>query len=266
MFVLFNGRIFLIQGILERARERQRKLLEYNTEDKHTPLREANENPPDTSSPLHENSPVDVLKQSVSEGNLNSKLVKQNSLTRISSEITGSPNKQSNVLNIQKDNFNMEIKLSSVDNVRVQVEFQESDEFGTEEKENYEMCLEKEDDESSGSVPALRENSKKRLQRLGALYAGGDDANISSPIHRTEANFAMDSPSACSKIKNVTDSNRDLSKGNHKGLGGLATLAKTINQWEDNLSKVGSKIESFLNNRSIIVTNMFSFCVHISFI
>lgn len=64
------------------------------------------------------------------------------------------------------------------------------------------------------------------------LCLGGDEADISSPIHKTEAKF----------YQSIEDDNeketRALRKDvkSKKGLSKLADLADTINKWEDDLS------------------------------
>lgn len=70
----------------------------------------------------------------------------------------------------------------------------------------------------------LRDTSRSRLQRMGALYSNTDD--LSSPIHRTEAQFHAGD-----------DDDRPLSarspRRGKQRFGKLAALADTINQWED---------------------------------
>lgn len=70
------------------------------------------------------------------------------------------------------------------------------------------------------STPVIRDTSRNRLQRLGALYS--ETENLSSPIHRTEARF------------NVADEDKEHSSSNareksHK----MAALTSAINNWED---------------------------------
>lgn len=89
------------------------------------------------------------------------------------------------------------------------------------------------DDEAQTPSPALeqpvnqplarlRDTSRSRLQRMGALYSNTDD--LSSPIHRTEGQFHAgdddDMTSRCSRQPK-------------QKFGKLAALADTINQWED---------------------------------
>ncbi|XP_054741156.1 anillin-like [Anastrepha obliqua] len=72
----------------------------------------------------------------------------------------------------------------------------------------------------------IRDSSRSRLQRLGALYANPHD--LSSPIHRTEEQFCADSP-----IKDVFENSEKRVKQRY---GKLAELACSINQWEDDVS------------------------------
>lgn len=217
---------------MERARERQRKLLEYNASGGNTSLKEAN-NTKSLSAPTINNvvtlsnesndtkshstptintkvttpektnnaiclessnsnnqkiSPKDLvvsdsnlsnkkisdnlpLKGSASEGNF-PKLIRQNSKMNISSEIPGSPQLQLKTLNIQKENFNMEIKLCSTENVRIEVELQEESDSNDEGKENKVYKTKFEAGDSACNQGVIREDAKRRLQRLGKLYAG----------------------------------------------------------------------------------------------
>lgn len=85
------------------------------------------------------------------------KFTRQNSTTRISSEIPGSPQAQLKTLNIQNENFNMEIKVTSSENIRVEVEIEEQNDS---------------DAGSTISDAGLRDESRNKLKRLGKLYAG----------------------------------------------------------------------------------------------
>lgn len=76
--------------------------------------------------------------------------------------------------------------------------------------------------ETPGMV-AIRDTAKRQLRRLGALYSE-EEANISSPIHRTEETFTADVQEDTKPLKSTTRLNR------------LAALANTINEWEDDLS------------------------------
>lgn len=74
----------------------------------------------------------------------------------------------------------MEIRFSSAENVRVEVEIQSDDETGTpraivhEVTENTSTPTPADDPEGENeeNMPALREEAKTRLQRLGKLYSG----------------------------------------------------------------------------------------------
>lgn len=59
-------------------------------------------------------------------------------------------------LSFQKENLNMEIKVTSSDDVRVEVEFEDSSN----------------DEEPQPNGDVLRKDVKDRLNRLGKLYAG----------------------------------------------------------------------------------------------
>ncbi|KAJ8973922.1 hypothetical protein NQ317_001128 [Molorchus minor] len=219
------------EKILARARERQKMLSAYMGDKTH--LRENNDlktnsepnltevklirkealSEPDIRGRLDNNS--NTSKENSLEGN-SPKIARQNSKTRVSSEFSGSP-KTKLKTNIQKDNFNMEIKLSSSDNVRLEVEIEEQVDSDT---------------ESCTSESGLRDESKNKLKRLGKLYAGGDEVDISSPIHRTEAKFCSNEESENKVDKKRKDVVENMSRS-RKGLGGLANLAQTINQWEE---------------------------------
>lgn len=103
------------------------------------------------------------IKETMSEGDI-TKFVRQNSTTRISSDMPGSP-QQLKTLNIQRNNFNMEIKVSSEDNVRLEVEIEhrDDDDEDGEGKENFST------DKNEGDGVGLRENTRSRLNRLGKL-------------------------------------------------------------------------------------------------
>ncbi|XP_049817405.1 anillin isoform X2 [Aethina tumida] len=228
------------ENILARARERQKMLKEYSDKDNVTPLREANsesnlkssqstlgaskigkkETASDSqlSQQLYKN---ENFKENRSDDNLN-KFVRQTSKTRISSDMPGSPNPQLKTLNIQNGDINMEIKVTSSDNVRLEVEIQERD-----------------SDNDSGSVTTgigLRKDAKKRLDTLGQLYAGGDDADISSPIHRSEEKFHQQEENSSASNTKKQDSRCK------RGLKKLADLASHINEWEDDLGHPKPKV------------------------
>lgn len=74
----------------------------------------------------------------------------------------------------------------------------------------------------------IRDSSRNRLQRLGALYS--DTENLSSPIHRNEARFD-DNLQATNAAAAISTQTRPT-----KRIGKLAALADSINNWEDDLS------------------------------
>lgn len=65
------------------------------------------------------------------------------------------------------------------------------------------------------------------------ICLGGDDANISSPIHQTEGKFLAENQESSGKMVS-----------NKRGLGRLADLAQNINQWEDDLTHVKKTCKS----------------------
>lgn len=73
----------------------------------------------------------------------------------------------------------------------------------------------------------IRDSSRNRLQRLGALYS--EPENLSSPIHRNEARFDDEIQA---------DETRGKSTAR---LGKLAALASQINNWEDESSNSDGK-------------------------
>lgn len=90
-----------------------------------------------------------------------SRFLKHNSKTRVSSDIPGSPKAQLKTLNIQQENFNMEIKVTSTEDVRVEIEIGEQD------------CEIKESNLGGNKLDCgLRDKSKKTLKQLGKLYSG----------------------------------------------------------------------------------------------
>lgn len=72
----------------------------------------------------------------------------------------------------------------------------------------------------------IRDTSRNRLQRLGALYS--ETADLSSPIHRTEGKFSSEDISP--------EEAEATAKKTKQRYGKLATLAHTINEWEDDTS------------------------------
>ncbi|XP_067633050.1 anillin [Eurosta solidaginis] len=149
-----------------------------------------------------------------------------NKLQVVEKAIVGTMSKSSNINKVHrqfsavdKENMDLGIEINIVTdkNVEVQVEVEEKelgDEIGNGPKTTSEKSLAK-----------IRDTSRNRLQRLGALYANPND--ISSPIHRTEGQFHADS-SAEEAIGNSP-------KRIKQRYGKLAELASSINQWEDDV-------------------------------
>lgn len=101
----------------------------------------------------------------------------------------------------------------------MEVEEREIDEYGN-------ICNSA-DNASNERTPMIRDSSRNRLQRLGALYS--EPENLSSPIHRNEARFDDETQ---------TDENRGKSSAR---LGKLAALASQISNWEDESSNSDAK-------------------------
>lgn len=77
---------------------------------------------------------------------------------------------------------------------------------------------------------AIRDVSRSRLQRLGALYS--DSENLSSPIHRTEGKFCAETSTASSGASGITPlCDRETPRAKGK-TGKLAALADSYNKWE----------------------------------
>lgn len=80
--------------------------------------------------------------------------------------------------------------------------------------------------------PMIRDSSRNRLQRLGALYS--ETENLSSPINRNESRFLLeDDTETQSSSMNTT---RQISR-----TGKLTALANSIKTWEDDLSHPDAK-------------------------
>lgn len=189
--------------MLERAKARQKKLEKHfhNTnESPKTPLQEPNtilqkyENPSGLTKSQPNLSECNKLprKETASDSNLNFKTqfydpsMKENlsdsnlskkSMTRVSSDLQIHPQSPTKTLNIQKENFNMEIKLTSADNVRVEVEIEERDESEPEDDSGHSEPQEVPhifvtDESDSQNKTSIRPDVKNRLQRLGKLYSG----------------------------------------------------------------------------------------------
>ncbi|ALC42031.1 scra [Drosophila busckii] len=123
---------------------------------------------------------------------------------------------------VNKENMEMgiEINITTAQPIGVQVEIQEQDMTDTEEDEADSSKQQNVAAPVNQPLARLRDTSRSRLQRMGALYSNTDD--LSSPIHRTEAQFHAGDD----------EMPRSPRKGKQR-LGKLAALADTINQWED---------------------------------
>ncbi|EDW61530.1 anillin isoform X2 [Drosophila virilis] len=135
---------------------------------------------------------------------------------------------------VNKENMEMgiEINITTAQPIGVQVEIQEQDMTSSDEDEEQRAALISNSGDGAAAAEApvnqplarLRDTSRSRLQRMGALYSNTDD--LSSPIHRTEAQFHAGD-----------DDDRPLSarspRRGKQRFGKLAALADTINQWED---------------------------------
>ncbi|XP_037717764.1 anillin isoform X2 [Drosophila subpulchrella] len=131
---------------------------------------------------------------------------------------------------VNKENLDMgiEINITTDKPIGVQVEIQEQEVTDSEEEEEAgarNPLLEAEP--VNQPLARLRDTSRSRLQRMGALYSNTDD--LSSPIHRTEAQFHVTTG------EEEENGNRS-SRQPKQRLGKLAALADTINQWEDDTS------------------------------
>ncbi len=103
----------------------------------------------------------------------------------------------------------------------MEVEEREIDEHGN-------ICRSSDNASSNERTPMIRDSSRNRLQRLGALYS--ETENLSSPIHRNEARFDDEAQN---------EENRGCKPSTR--LGKLAALASQINNWEDESSASDGK-------------------------
>ncbi|XP_065367691.1 anillin isoform X2 [Calliphora vicina] len=126
---------------------------------------------------------------------------------------------------VDKENMDLGIEINIVTDKNVEVQVEEQDFTDDEHKVEQQEASEQKFDQPTAN---LRDTSRNRLQRLGALYSNTDD--LSSPIHRTEGKFHADGN------EDTVDS--QLRKPQQR-LGKLAALANTINQWEDDTSHHG---------------------------
>ncbi|XP_016989741.2 anillin isoform X2 [Drosophila rhopaloa] len=130
---------------------------------------------------------------------------------------------------VNKENMEMgiEINITTDKPIGVQVEIQEQEVTDDDDEEGGALNPLLEAAPVNQPLARLRDTSRSRLQRMGALYSNTDD--LSSPIHRTEGQF---------HLRTNEDENCDnrSSKQPKQRLGKLAALADTINQWEDDTS------------------------------
>lgn len=87
-------------------------------------------------------------------------------------------------------------------------------------------------DTKVNDVPMIRDSSRNRLQRLGALYS--ETENLSSPINRNESRFLLEDdtdtqPCGMNTTRQITRT------------GKLNALANSIKTWEDDLSHPDAK-------------------------
>ncbi|XP_022223661.2 anillin isoform X2 [Drosophila obscura] len=123
---------------------------------------------------------------------------------------------------VNKENMEMgiEINITSAKAIGVQVEIQEQD--VTDDEDTIGDAVDNPVQAINQPLARLRDTSRSQLKRMGDLYSNTTD--LSSPIHRTEAQFHAGDDDY--------DSNRCPRQGKQR-LGKLAALADTINQWED---------------------------------
>lgn len=159
---------------------------------------------------------------SSSASNANNRLnVVQKKIENLTNEKTMSQDKVRRQFAVDKENMDLgiEINITTGKNVEVQVQVEEQ---------------ETSDDNESSTQPIakLRDTSRNRLQRLGALYSNNE---ISSPIHRTEGNFHEGGS------EQELDDTEIASKRPKQRFGKLAALANSINNWEDNTAHIDVK-------------------------
>nr|XP_022910049.1 anillin isoform X1 [Onthophagus taurus] len=218
------------EHILERARQRQKKLEELNSTENIPSRKKSDIITSPKCNTSTENDSTNNEEGMISSSTPDKKIPRMPSIKetlettksplKISSHLPGSPQPQLKTLNIQKENFNMEIKLISTDHVRVEVEIQD-DEDGSDKENNGE-------DDNYASESGLREQAKYKLKKLGRLYSADENVGISSPIQNSEAYFHLQQ----------NETTQESSKGANnsklkKGLSKLADLAQNIREWED---------------------------------
>ncbi|XP_017145753.2 anillin-like isoform X2 [Drosophila miranda] len=127
---------------------------------------------------------------------------------------------------INKENMEMgiEINITSAKEIGVQVEIQEQE--VTDDEETPGDAVDNPVQAINQPLARLRDTSRSQLKRMGDLYS--NTADLSSPIHRTEAQFHTGDDD--------DDSSRRSPRQGKQRLGKLAALADTINQWEDDIA------------------------------
>ncbi|KAH8321342.1 hypothetical protein KR074_002302, partial [Drosophila pseudoananassae] len=124
---------------------------------------------------------------------------------------------------VNKENMEMgiEINITTDKPIGVQLEIQEEE--VTDDDEATAVTTTQPAPPVNQPLARLRDTSRSRLQRMGALYSNTDD--LSSPIHRTEGQFHADDDNDGADTR--------PSRQPKQRFGKLAALADTINQWED---------------------------------
>ena len=118
------------------------------------------------------------------------KKVDSPSVTKVESEMQGTKETPTRYLNIHKENLQMQIKLTSMDNCKVQVEIHDNDNGNGNGNDNDNVSNshnirpitsspKKFDSKDEGSF-SMRTEVKNKLNRLGKLYSGKLTLNINS--------------------------------------------------------------------------------------
>ncbi|XP_037051625.1 anillin [Bradysia coprophila] len=198
------------QRMLELAEERS-KTLGISSTNKF-PLTEYNQEA-SVNTMKNQNSP----KKSPSPTKKYSVVRKESNMSKNSSQRMSSPNDTKENVDVA-----LEINITTGPNVQVQVEVEERD------VDEHGNVLKSAENASDEHLPMIRDSSRNRLQRLGALYS--ETENLSSPIHRNEARFDDEAQ--------TDDNYRGKSTTR---LGKLAALASERNNWEDESSTSDGK-------------------------
>lgn len=90
------------------------------------------------------------------------------------------------------------------------------------------------------------------------MLLGGEECEISSPIHRTENKFVVNNEPINQRAETSTSEDKP-----RRGLSRLADLAQNINQWEDEIVTVSLKYSHTIlltfRGRGVSVTKSSSF-------